>query len=168
MAAGINFEFLDADSLARARSATAGWRSPIPRIACSSSRRWKPCAGRRWRRPSAFAKAGGLVLSVGALPFASDRAGRDDKELDALVAATFPGDTGWPSRPTCRPMILGALTPDTRADKPVRSLHRKVGPRDVYMVMDAPKNSIVEFRAKGQVELWDPWTGDAQPLRVRG
>ena len=29
------------------------------------------------------------MLSVGTLPLASDRAGRDDKELDALVAATF-------------------------------------------------------------------------------
>ena len=65
-------------------------------------------------------------------------------------------------------ILLGALTPDTRADKPVRSLHRKVGPRDIYMVMDAPRDSVVEFRARGQVELWDPWTGDVQPLRVVG
>ncbi len=65
-------------------------------------------------------------------------------------------------------MILAAFVPDTRADKPVRSLHRKVGPRDVYLVMDAPKHSTVEFRAKGRVELWDPWTGATQPLRVLG
>ena len=39
-------------------------------------------------------------------------------------------------------------------------------PRDVYMVMGAPKNSTVEFRAKGRVELWDPWTGAVRPLRV--
>jgi len=25
---------------------------------------------------------------------------------------------------------------------------------------------VVEFRAKGKVELWDPWTGDTRPLRV--
>ena len=66
------------------------------------------------------------------------------------------------------PVILAAFTPDTRAEKPVRSLHRKIGPRDVYLVMDAPKNSTVEFRAKGQVELWDPWTGETRPLRVLG
>jgi sugar lactone lactonase YvrE len=36
------------------------------------------------------------------------------------------------------------------------------------MVMDAQKNSTVEFRSKGQVELWDPWTGATQPLRVLG
>ena len=57
---------------------------------------------------------------------------------------------------------------DVQAAQPIKATHRKVGPRDVYMVMGAPKNSTVEFRAKGQVELWDPWTGSAQPLRVLG
>ncbi len=168
MAAGINFEFLDADSLARARV-----RDGRLEVADSSYRAliFPAMEAVRWsslEKASAFAKAGGLVLSVGALPAASDRAGRDDQELDALVTATFPAEHRLASPGDVPAMILGALTPDTRADKPVRSLHRKIGPRDVYMVMDAPKDSVVEFRAKGQVELWDPWTGDVQPLRVVG
>ena len=168
MAAGINFEFVDADSLARAQV-----RAGRLEVADSSYRAlvFPAMQAVRWsslEKASALAKAGGLVLSVGALPFASDRAGRDDKQLDALVAATIP-EKHRLSKPADVPaMILAAITPDTRADRPVRSLHRKVGPRDVYMVMDAPKNSTVEFRAKGQVELWDPWTGQAQPLRVLG
>jgi hypothetical protein len=36
------------------------------------------------------------------------------------------------------------------------------------MVMGAAKNSPVEFRAKGQVELWDPWTGATRTLHVVG
>lgn len=39
-------------------------------------------------------------------------------------------------------------------------LHRVIGSRDVYMVYGAPKNAECEFRAKGKVELWDPWTGE--------
>lgn len=39
-------------------------------------------------------------------------------------------------------------------------LHRVIGSRDVYMVYGAPKNAECEFRAKGNVELWDPWTGE--------
>jgi hypothetical protein len=66
------------------------------------------------------------------------------------------------------PRVLEAFTPDTRADKPVRSLHRKIGPRHVYVVLDAPKRSTAEFRAKGRVERWNPWTGAARPLRVLG
>jgi len=168
MAAGVNFEFLDADSLAR-----AGVRDRRLEVADSSYRVlvFPAMEAVRWsslEKASRFAKAHGVVLSVGTLPFASDRAGRDDQELDALVAATFL-EKHRLARPAGVPaVILGALTPDTRAEKPVRSLHRKVGPRDVYLVMDAPKNSTVEFRAKGRVELWDPWTGETRPLRVPG
>ncbi len=64
---------------------------------------------------------------------------------------------------------IESLVPrDVQAAQPIKATHRKVGPRDVYMVMGAAKNSAVEFRAKGQVELWDPWTGATQPLRVLG
>jgi hypothetical protein len=45
-------------------------------------------------------------------------------------------------------------------------LHRKIGLRNVYMVLGAPKHSECVFRAKGKVELWDPWTGQARPLHV--
>jgi len=57
---------------------------------------------------------------------------------------------------------------DVQAAQPIKATHRKVGPRDIYMVMGATKNSMVEFRAKGKAELWDPWTGAVQPLRVLG
>jgi hypothetical protein len=34
------------------------------------------------------------------------------------------------------------------------------------MVVDAAPGTVVEFRTKGAVELWDPWTGSTRPLRV--
>ncbi len=57
---------------------------------------------------------------------------------------------------------------DVQGDRPIKATHRKIGRRDVYMVMGAPKHSTIEFRAKGRVELWDPWTGAVQPLQVLG
>ncbi len=57
---------------------------------------------------------------------------------------------------------------DVQAGQPINATHRKIGPRDVYLVMGAAKKTPVEFRAKGRVELWDPWTGDVCPLRVLG
>ena len=118
MAAGINFEFVDADSLARATV-----RDGRLEVADSSYRAliFPAMEAVRWpslEKAGAFAKAGGLVLSVGALPFASDRAGRDDKELDALVAATFAEKNRLAKPADVPPVILGAFTPDTRADKP--------------------------------------------------
>ncbi len=168
MAAGINFEFVDAGSLARAQV-----REGRLEVADSSYRVliFPAMEAVRWsslEKASSFTKAGGLVVSVGTLPFASDRAGRNDKELDALVAGTFPEKNRLAKPADAPAVILAAFVPDVRADRPVRSLHRKVGPRDVYLVMDAPKNSTVEFRAKGKAELWDPWTGATQPLRAVG
>ena len=168
MAAGINFEFIDADSLARAQVrdgrlvvADSSYRALI--FPAMEAARWSSLEKAR-----DFGRAGGHVLSVGARPLASDRAGREDQELDALVATTFAAKLRLAQPAEVPAVILGAFPPDTRAAKPVRSLHRKVGPRHVYLVMDAAKNSVVEFRAHGQVELWDPWTGTARPLAVVG
>jgi len=168
MAAGVNFEFIDADSLARAQV-----RQGRLEVTDSSYRVlvFPAMEAVRWsslEKASDFAKGGGMVLGVGPLPFASDRAGRDDQELDALVAATFVEKNRLAQPKDVPPGILAAFTPDTRAEKRVRALHRKIGPRDVYMVMDAAKGSVVEFRAKGHVEWWDPWTGQTSPARVLG
>ncbi|MCL4177637.1 MAG: hypothetical protein KJ072_07795, partial [Verrucomicrobia bacterium] len=166
MAAGVNFEFIDADSLARAQIhnnrlevADSAYRVLI--FPAMDAVRWSSLETAR-----RFAEAGGLVLNVGNLPIASDRAGREDPHLDDLVNDTFNAERRLDKPADVPPAILGAFTPDVRAEPPVRSLHRKIGTRDVYLVMDAAPNSIVEFRARGQVELWDPWTGGVQPLRV--
>jgi hypothetical protein len=104
-----------------------------------------------------FKHAGGLVLATGALPEASDRIGRDDPEVKAMVAELFP---------------QGAVS-DLTAAIPFRDYigpgivnHRRIGPRDVYAIYGAPKYSECFFRAGGAVELWDPWTGKSKPLPV--
>ncbi|NLH16658.1 MAG: hypothetical protein GX455_08770 [Phycisphaerae bacterium] len=168
MASGINFEFLDADSLSRAAFhdgrldvTDSSYRVLI--FPAMDAVRWSSLEKAR-----DFVKNGGLVLNIGSLPFASDRSGREDKELQSLVENLFPTANRFAKPAEVPSMIIKAFTPDTRGDKPVRSLHRKIGGRDVYMVMDAPKNSAVEFRAKGKTELWDPWTGQPRPLQVLG
>lgn len=104
-----------------------------------------------------FKRAGGLVLATGALPEASDRIGRDDPELKAMVAELFPSGTvsdlvkAIPFRDYIGPGIIN---------------HRRVGPRDVYAIYGGPKDSECFFRTGGAVELWDPWTGKTKPLPV--
>ncbi|MHC4201992.1 MAG: glycosyl hydrolase, partial [Planctomycetota bacterium] len=169
MAAGINFEYVDNDSLARAevedgnllvRAAGASYKALVfPNM---EAVRWESI-----EKAARFAEAGGKVYAVGAIPAASDRAGRNDPELAAMNDRAF--KTG------CRLAQIGqvvgavrdAFVQDVRGlGRTVRALHRKVGPRDVYLVMDASPGDVVEFRAKGAVELWDPWTGNVRPLRV--
>jgi hypothetical protein len=169
MAAGINFEFIDNDSLARARvdngrlvvkDAGASYQALV--FPDMQAVRWPSL-----ETAATFAQAGGKVYAVGALPSASDRAGRDDPALTTLNGRAF--------QPACRldqaaaavTAIGAAFVQDVRGlDQTVRALHRKAGARDIYLVMDAKPDGVVEFRAKGAVELWDPWTGNTTPLRV--
>jgi len=65
-----------------------------------------------------------------------------------------------------REIIDRSIARDFIPDAPAQVLHRKVGPRDVYMVLNAPQSSECLFRAKGKVELWDPWTGKASPIHT--
>jgi hypothetical protein len=169
MNAGINFEFIDNESLARAevdngrlmvKDAGSSYQALV--VPGMKAVRWPTIA-----KAAAFSQAGGKVYCVGSLPLASDRAGRDDAELARANDAAF--------KPACRlattadavEAIRNAFIQDVRGvDQTVRALHSKAGTSDIYMVMDARKNAVVEFRAKGAAEWLDPWTGAIHPLRV--
>ncbi|MDD4868988.1 MAG: glycosyl hydrolase [Kiritimatiellae bacterium] len=169
MTAGINFEFIDNDSLARAtvengrlvvKSASTSYQALV--VPDMDVVRWATI-----EKAAAFAQAGGKVYNVGALPVASERTGRDDSELMTLVDRAFNPSCRFTKTADAVEAIRKAFVQDVRGvNQTVRALHRKIGIRDIYMVMDAKPNAVVEFRAKGAVELWDPWTGKTSSLRV--
>ena len=171
MAAGINFDYIDNDSLARAKvrdgrllveNAGASYQALVfPNM---DAVRWESI-----ETAAEFSQGGGHVIALGSLPQVSDHAGRNDAKLAELNDQAFkPADRLTHSKQVIA-RIQQAFVPDVRGvGLTVRALHRKVGFRDVYMVMDATPGSVVEFRAKGAVELWDPWTGKTRPLLVRG
>jgi len=105
----------------------------------------------------AFHRAGGVVLAVGALPEASDRIGRDDPEVAAIVKELFPDGVT---------KDLFTKLPGRDYDGPGYIQHRRIGPRDLYAIYNAPQNTECFFRATGKVELWDPWTGSSTPLAI--
>ena len=169
MATGINFDFVDNDSLARAEvkdgqlvieAAGASYRAlGFPNM---EAVRWESI-----EKAAAFAKAGGQVIAIGKLPSASDHAGLNDSKLNDRNEEAF--------QPNCRvaetsravELIRTAFVQDVQGlDRTVQALHRKVGPRDVYLVMGAERDDVVAFRAKGKAELWDPWTGKTSALRI--
>jgi hypothetical protein len=190
---GIDYDFMDFESLARARVEdrelrVAGEAYRVLVLPAMAAVRFSTL-----EKALEFYRSGGLVVSLGALPEASERAGRDDPMLAAMVREIFgaaPGETGvpkearvqrnaaggrgvWASRPEhVVAEIRRAIPPDfelsTEADatRPAQVLHRRIGPRDVYLVLGAPKGSWCSFRAKGRVELWNPWTGEVGPLPV--
>jgi len=169
MAAGINFDFIDHQSIARAKikngqlvveNANASYKALIfPNM---EAVRWN-----NLEKAAALSEAGGLVLSVGTLPTATDHAGVNDPDLHDLLAKAIPAANRLVSASEALENIKTAFVHDARGlNGNVRTLHRKIGPRDVYLTMDAKPGDVVEFRAKGAVELWDPWTGKTSPLQV--
>ena len=106
----------------------------------------------------AFHRAGGTVIVLDALPEASDRVGRDDPEVAAMVKELCPAGAAHD--------VLAQLPAGRDYEGPGCIQHRKLGPRDLYAIYDAPQNTECFFRATGKVELWDPWTGTSRPLAV--
>ena len=92
MAAGINFDFIDHQSIARAKikngqlvveNANASYKALIfPNM---DAVRWN-----NLEKAAALSEAGGLVLSVGTLPTATDHAGFNDPALTDLLAKAIP------------------------------------------------------------------------------
>ncbi len=169
MAEGISFEFIDNESLSNAvaedgllkvKEAGSAYRALV--FPDMSAVRWQSI-----EKAVEFAKAGGWVYSIGALPSASDRAGSEDPELEKMNDQAFSATRRMTDVQQTVEALAEAFIHDVRSTgSTVRALHRKAGFRDVYMVMDAKPGTIVEFRAKGAAEHWDPWTGKTLPLKV--
>ena len=187
----IDFDYMDFESLDRAEIVNRELRVSGERYRALVLPSMAAARFSTVQKALGFYRAGGLVVAVGALPGASDRAGRDDRELDAMVKEVFgvtageasaaakprvqrnaAGGAGWLlERPQDVPAVITeAFTPDFSLVGPsqdgagCQALHRKIGPRDVYMVVNGPKDSECFFRAKGSVEIWDPWTGNTRPI----
>ncbi len=156
-AKSVDFDFLDFQSLARATVVGKELHvsGEVYRVLILPA--MKAVRHSTLQKAMEFHRAGGIVLAVGALPEASDRIGRGDPEVAAMVTELFPNGP----------------TADVFARLPARDYegagciqHRKLGPRDLYAVYNAPQGAEAHFRAIGRVELWDPWTGATRPLAV--
>ncbi len=164
---GIDFDFIDFESVERATAAEGALRvsGECYRVLVLPGMR-----AVRWstlRQALALQQAGGMVALVGAVPEASDRAGRDDPELDALVAHLTTRVAGAEELGAviseAVPRDFAVLAPEGVSPN---FLHRRIGDREIYLVHGAPQGAECSFRATGRVELWDPWTGERQALPV--
>ena len=87
-----------------------------------------------------FERRGGLVIRV------------DSEEVEGLAE-----------------IIRGRIVPDFRTSSGTgKVLHRRIGDKDVYMVMDVPTGDSMFFRATGKAEQWDAFHGTASPCPVAG
>jgi hypothetical protein len=190
-AAGIDFDFMDFESLARARASgrelqVSGERYRVLILPAMSAVRYSTM-----QKALEFVRAGGIVLAVGSLPDASDRIGRNDGRLKSMVKEVF-GITAteiadssrmhFHDRKSARRGVLVRSSTqavaevkksilrdfEVMSDKspPANVLHRRVGPRDIYYVYGVPKGTHCFFRSRGRVELWNPWDGSIEALPI--
>lgn len=192
---GIDFDFIDFQSLERARVTDRAlhvsgevYRALV--LPSMSAVRHSTIEKAR-----DLARGGGVVVAIGDLPRASDRVGRDDPELDAALREVW-GVSAAAARPRALPMVhrrpgggLGVrmagpehieqviggafprdfaveAVPSGSSKAGIRFQHRRIGPRDVYFIHGAPEGAECSFRATGDVERWDPWTGRAERMGV--
>ena len=98
-----------------------------------------------------FMRAGGIVLATGyVMPELQEEGVRTVED-----AAAFPE------------VVRGLIHGDFCSEKgDGRVLHRRIGDKDIYMVMDVDAGELMYFRALGKAECWDAMDGSVRPLGV--
>ncbi|MCL2120022.1 MAG: hypothetical protein FWH27_16515 [Planctomycetaceae bacterium] len=116
----------------------------------------------------AFAQAGGMVVTLGALPEYSDRRGAGDPEVKRL-AGLLPQQDRFADVNTAVEAIRAAFTQDIvvkNATQPFYHHHRKLADCDLHALYQLPENAECTVRCTGKAELLDAWTGERKPLAV--
>lgn len=158
---GIDFDFMDFESLARAQAKDGRLHVSGEKYRALVIPSMKAVRFSTVQKAVEFQRAGGLVIMLGALPEASDRIGRNDPELDALVAEL---KTRVATPEQVRGLVEKSFPRDYTGPGIVQ--HRKIGARDLYAIYNAPKDAEATLRATGKVELWNPWDGTSRPLEI--
>lgn len=161
---GIDFDFMDYESLARAEI-----KGSELQVAGESFRvlivpEMETMRSTSIEKAVAFQKAGGTVIWVNRLPNATEQ-GEADETMQRLVAEQIV---------TPASLVLSEVNQATKRDFAIvegnidepNVMHRKVGHRDLYAVYHVDKGAKCYFRSLGGAELWNPWTGEVQPLSV--
>ncbi|MDR1484650.1 MAG: hypothetical protein LBT09_07480, partial [Planctomycetaceae bacterium] len=115
-----------------------------------------------------FAKAGGIVITIGELPQFSDRQGANDPEVKKL-AEQLPEKFRFKNVNDALNSIRKSFVQDVvvkDAKSMLYFVHRKIADNDVYAFYCLPKNAECVVRSTGKAELWNVWTGQRKPLEV--
>lgn len=131
---------------------------------------------------------GGIVMAAGKLPEATTLTGANNPEVDAIVRELF-GVTATEQKSGKTPFsqtnkaggrtvylknknIAKEVTPLLVRDfkncdnDSSKVMHRRIGMRDIYMVLNVKPGDELFFRSKGKVEIWDAFSGEVKPIKA--
>ena len=184
---GCDFDFVDDDSLLAAATSDGELRAGPGRYRVLVIPAMRAVRFSMLEKALEFVRAGGVVIALGAMPKASERAGRNDAKLDGLLVEIFgsPGEShelekthaGGGSAfffPSGYERVLEAINRSIGRDVvttvPIHVLHRDLGDRQVYFLFnptDHPITAEITFGSAEFFERWDPWTGKVSPVNNR-
>jgi hypothetical protein len=139
--AGYNFDFIDDDSIEAVGI-------PHPVLVLPGVERMSAAAS---RRIAEYRAKGGKVIAVNRLP---DKAPGLREPPPVMLDLPVTGDLPAALRT--------ALSPDLKAAPGIGFIHRRTPAADIYFVANTtnrPLPAQVQFRARGNTQVWDPVTG---------
>lgn len=168
---GIDFDFIDFESIARAEAKNGELQvsGEIYKVVIVPS--MKAIRYSTLQKLAAFKKAGGIIINIGSLPEATDKTGTNDAKVSKLIKSIFSINKGvcQTSDPgVASEGIYLSLKPNFKILSKITEqpyvMHRKVGTRDIYALYNIAQGTRCFFKSKGNVQLWNPWSGEIKSL----
>lgn len=163
-AMGIDFDFMDYESLARAEIGQGQLQVSGESFRILIVPAMEAMRSTSIEKAVAFQQAGGIVIWVNRLPEATER-GRNDQQMQRLTAGLQTTPQKQVAETVSRAVTRDFAIVQGTVDHP-NVHHRKAGRRDLYAVYNVDRGAVCYFRCRGGVELWDPWTGEVKTLPV--
>ncbi len=168
---GIDFDFIDFESLARSEVRNRELNVSDERYKVLIVPSMKAIRYSSLKKIEEFRNAGGIVINIGNLPEANDKTGMNDPEATMLVNNIFSSGRNMINCNNANE-VLSAIEGIYEAGFKILTdikerpyiMHRIIGNRDVYALYNLPEGSRCFFRSKGAAELWDPWNGNVSSL----
>jgi len=170
-AKGIDFDFIDFESIARAETKNgelqvSGEKYKVVIVPSMKAIRYSTLL-----KLAEFKKAGGIIINIGSLPEATEKNGANDIQVSKLVRSIFPISKKVVrcSEPIgASDAIFLSLKPNFKILSKITEqpyvMHRKIGKRDIYALYNIAQGTRCFFKAKGSVQLWNPWNGEIASL----
>jgi hypothetical protein len=168
---GIDFDFIDFESLGRSEVKdqeliVSGEKYKVLIVPSMRAIRFSSL-----KKIEEFKRSGGIVVNIGELPEATEKQGLNDPEIAKLVSDLFSGGQNiiqCENAKTVSSAISGKypvsfkILTDPKARPYI--MHKIIGKRDIYAIYNLPSGTRCFFRAKGNVQLWNPWNGEISSL----
>jgi len=168
---GIDFDFIDFESLARCEVKDAALNVSGEKYKVLVIPSMKVMRDASLRKIEEFKKAGGIIVVIGEKPQATDKNGQADSKTFQWISGIFSDNKNLIQCNDTQSVSLsisGKYSPDFKMLTPQKErpyvMHRVIGKRDVYALYNFQAGSKCFFKAKGAVQLWNPWNGEVASI----